>query len=158
MIYIDNDFIEDFDILCEATDWRKILVDGEMRICHYPKFPIGHQDRPSIVVYKNGFGPYIMTSAHIEPGDNSWKKYPENVYVEDWKQEKFDRPSYMNTGVLYDPDEIKIYGHKSFLTKNDYDRIVQPVIDRLTANKLDELFESFDIDNIDILLCNIDID
>ena len=138
----------------EAKNWNKILKDGEVRVCHSPSFPIGHKDRPAIIVYSQGFGPYIMPTGHVEDGKDEWKKYKENVFIDDWKQEKFKQPSYANTGKLFLPDDVRIGIHRSFLTVHDYNRIVKPTIDRLADERLNTLFESFGLDYI--IECIID--
>lgn len=147
-ILIEDYLIDDFDIAIESKNWNKILEDGEVRLCYFPMFPIKHQRRPSIIVNSNGIGPLIMVTAHIETGKNDWKKYPENIFIEDWKDEGFKRPSYANTGLLLDPKDIKILNRIGSLMSNDYNRIVKPTIDRLNAEKLDALFESFDYDTL----------
>ena len=144
--------INDFELVCEAQNWDKILKDGEVRICHFPMFPPLHQDRPAIIIKNEWIGPLVMATAHIEDGKDEWKAYPQNIFIVDWKQEKFKLPSYANTKMLLEPSEVKIYGHMSFLTKGDYNRIVKPTLARLTSEQLDSMFESYDLENImDIL-------
>lgn len=143
-----------FDFVSEAKNWNKILKNGEVRICHYPKFPPGHQDRLSVVVYDKGIGPFIYPSAHVEAGKDDWKNYKENIFVDDWKVERFNQPSYINTGNKYEPHEIKIKGHLSFLTNHDYKRIVKPLLDRLEEERMNHLIESFGLEfMIDELIC-----
>lgn len=119
-----------FDIITEAK--KKNYLDGHLYNCNFKQFKEGHQKRPGIIINIEGVGVFVMPVGTIH--NDKWKKYKENLLIQDRRVEKLKNYSYANTGntiPIEKRDIVEIYGEIGPLTLNDYNRIVKPVRERI---------------------------
>ena len=128
--------------------YKRKLEDGAVHDCHFKTFN-KHKDRPGLIIHNDAIGRPLVMALGSTIHDNEWEKYPENLFIDDWKYAGLKNPTYANTFGIYELKDVNVYDKYGKLTPHDYSRIVKPTVERIVSEDLDKLFESYNPSGFD---------